>query len=110
METTIFQAITKSIETIGLTNTILAACILIVLGYLYYNKDKTNKVLKNTVNNNNSDIVEAISSQNAILFEMQKTNNELMTAISSLESKIDGFLTLTVGLIRRDTRKHEEEG
>jgi len=107
METTLFQAISKSIESIGVTNTVISACILIVVAYLYYNKDKTNKVLSSTVKTNNQDVLDSINSQNLVLAEIRKLNNELMVAINGLENKVDGFMTLTIGLIQRDLGRND---
>lgn len=102
MEVGLLEIITKSIASVGLGNTLIGIALTMVIGYLYRNKQKANKALSDTIDNQNKNVLSAIESQNALLFQMHRTSNETKTAIESLNAQITGFLTLLVGIINRD--------
>lgn len=109
METiTLFEMISKSIETIGIGYTIAGLIIAIGGGWIIKNERKSKKILAETVDTQNQSVLHAIEQQNIYMYEMARTSNNTLEAIKENSGKIDGFMTLVVGLVQRDVNKGGE--
>lgn len=108
MELEFLKVIGEMISKIGLVNTLIAIVIMIVVGYLYRNKSRSNKVLTDTVQTQQKEIITAIDNQNTLLVELQRTTNSISESIREFVGKLDGFMVLVVGLVQRDVDKGGE--
>ena len=102
MEIELFKVISQALNDFGIVNVLVSIFIVVVLGYGYRNKTKSNKMLEDTVKNQNESIIDAIDNQNILLVEVQRTVNSVMEAMKEVSGKVDGFMTLVVGLVQRD--------
>jgi len=108
MEVTIFESIMRAISQFGIVNTLTGVAITVVLAYLYRNKVKSTKTLTDTVQTNNDNILLAISNQTNLLTEVERTSNSVLVAIKEVGAKVDGFMSLVVGLVQRDVDRGGE--
>lgn len=109
MEAGLLDIITKSIASVGLVNTLIGIGITIILSYLYRNKQKANKLLIDNVQTNNDNVLNAIQDQNKILFEVERSSTNVLVAIKEVGAKVDGFMSLVVGLVQRDVDRNGGE-
>ena len=111
MDITLFGAVGEMIQTIGVTNTLIAIVLTMAVGWIYKNERKQKKIKEDNTTSQMANVVSTIASQTDILHEVQRTSNATKEIIQELSGKFDATNTIITELMKRDIgRSAPEQG